>query len=161
MREIYSMLKSSSFGLLLPLVFLVGTCVLVLIFSFSLSLISYYTKLYANWLSDPRWYHFYCNWCNCYCYSFPFPPWIPLDLVMPRAFSDANRSPHHPSETGPSESSGWIWVACVLIHSLLWPVNWGQRLVSPSPKCLELAISLSLILLSIRAYGTYRPYLNL
>ena len=75
------MLKSSSFGLLLPLVFLIGTCVLVLILSFYLSLISYYTKLYANWLSDPKWYHFYFNWYNSYCYSFSIPLFVALAQI--------------------------------------------------------------------------------
>lgn len=61
--------------------------------SCSLSPISYYTKLYANWLSDPSWYHFYFNWCNCYCHS-SLIPLSPLhDLPRPRTLSEVSRRP--------------------------------------------------------------------
>lgn len=49
-----SVLGPGRLGLWLPLLFLVGTCVRVLILSSSLSLTSYYTQLCANCLSDPR-----------------------------------------------------------------------------------------------------------
>lgn len=50
-----------------------------------LSLVSYYTQLYSNSLSGSRWYHFYFNWCNCYCYS----SWIILcDATQMRGYSE-------------------------------------------------------------------------
>lgn len=165
MRAIYSVLKSSSFGLLPPLVFLVGTCVLVLIFSFSLSLISYYTKLYANWLSDPRWYHFYFNWCNCYCYSFPIPPFVALAWIWwcPELSLRLIGAPTVPQRlVHRSHEAEFEWPVFSSTDS--YDQETGQRLYPYLQNVLNwLSITphTHFILLSIRAYGTYRPYLNI
>lgn len=154
------MLKSSSFGLLLSLLFSIGTCVLVLILSFYLSLISYYTKLYANWLSDPRWYHFYFNWYNCYCYSFPIPLFVALARIpeLSLRLIGVPLSHRHWSvrviRVNPSglESRS---------HSLMTQ-RLGTRADSPFPKCPSLAFyKPPFILPSLRASGTYKQYLNI
>lgn len=164
--EVYPTLKPSSFGLLLPHLFLVGACVCVLILSLSLffSLISHYTKLYATWLSDPRWYQFCFNWCNCYCYSFPIPLSVALAQIWScREFSlrfmGASLFHREWSRVSPVGESEWPGFSSVVPYDQeTEDKGLNLHLLNVSD---WLSISCTYSLLSLPACGTYRPYLNI